>query len=230
MRTMLPMWRRGAWTRRRIALVAVSVVLVLLVAGQLALPRIAADRVRSEIGDPAAEVTVKAYPAWKLAFGHVDRLRITSATFDDAGRSLTDSLRRAKKVDRLDARFGAMAVDGLRLRNVRASLRDGRLEASGDVTVADLETMVPGGGRLTALPVQADGRPRFEATVSVLGVSSKVRTVVTASDGKVEVSPDGGIASLLRFTVFENPALRIDDVRGRTAGDRVTLTVTGRLQ
>lgn len=230
MRTMLPMWRRGAWTRRRIALVAVSVVLVLLVVGQLVLPRIAVDKVRSEVGDPAAEVTVKAYPAWKLVLGYVDRLRIESPTFSDAGRSLTDSLRRARKVARLDARFGEVQVDGLRLRDVRATLRDGRLEATGDVAVADLETMVPGGGRLTALPDQADGRPRFEATVSVLGVSSKVRTVVTASDGKVEVSPDGVIGSLVRFTVFENPALRIEGVRGRVTGDRVTLTVTGQLQ
>lgn len=143
---------------------------------------------------------------------------------------MTDSLRRAKKVSRLDARIGEMTVDQLTLRNVHAQLRDGRLEATAEASVADLAKLVPSGGTLTALPDQGDGRPRFEATVSVLGVSSKVRTVVTASDGRVEVSPDGGIASLLRFTVFENPALRIDDVRGRVAGDRVTLTVTGQLQ
>lgn len=227
---MATMWRRGAWTRRRIALVVVAVVLVLLVAGQFVLPAIATDVVRSKVGDPSAKVTVKAYPAWKLAFGHVDRLRVSSPTFVDADRSLTDVLRRARKVDRLDARIGAMTFQRLPLRNVHASIHDRRVTATAEVAVADLATMVPGGGTLTALPDQGDGRPRFDATVSVLGVRSQVRVVVTASDGAIEVSPDGGIGSLLRFTVFENPALRIDDVRGRVTGDQVALTVTGQLQ
>lgn len=224
------MGSRRAWTRPRVALLALAVVLLLLAGGQLVLPRIAADRVRGELGDDRADVEVVAFPAWKLVLGRADRVRIDTPTVAVGEEApLTRLLRRAADVGDTRAVIHALVVDRLRLRDVRVRILDGRLSASAAVSVRALSALVPGGGALTPLPPDADGRPRFSARVTVLGVSSDVPVVVGAVDGRVQVRPESGLASVFSITVFANPSLRVRAVSGSVAGDTLRIAFSGDL-
>jgi hypothetical protein len=222
------MWSRSAWTRPRIALLAAGIALALLALGQLLLPAIAADRVRAELGDDRAQVDIEAFPAWKLVLGKADRLDVSTPTVAAKGPTpLGDLLERAKDVNETDARIGTIAIDELRLRDVRVRIADGRVRTDATLSVRALSATVPGGGELTALPPASDGRPRFSARVGVLGVSADVPVAVGAVDGRVEVRPEEGLASAFSVTVFEDPGLRVEAVTGSVAGDTLRIAFSG---
>lgn len=229
-RTIVPMRVGQLWRDHPTAVVATGCVVVLLVATQVLLPMIAVRVVRDRVGDPGADVTVKAFPALKMAFGHVDRITIAASRIGDGEEDLSARLEEAGKVGEIDATIGEIPVEGLVLRDVRARVDDGAVTASASVELAQLEAMVPGGGGLKALPAEADGSPRFSARVTVLGITTEVPLVVAARDGRVEVAPDLPIAGALRIPVFENPRMRIDAVSSAVDGDVVRLDVRGRLQ
>jgi hypothetical protein len=146
------MLSRSAWTRPRIALLAAAFVLALLALGQLLLPGLAADRVRDELGDDRARVEVEAFPAWKLVFGRADRLTVSTPTVGaDRPTPLGELLERAKGVGETDARIDTIAIDELRLRDVRVRIADGRVRTDAALSIRALSAMVPGGGALTPL-------------------------------------------------------------------------------
>jgi hypothetical protein len=67
------------WGVLRVLVVAGVIVLVLLVAGQLFLPRIAASQVEHRLTKPGghAKVSLRAFPAWRLLFHHGSEIRVT---------------------------------------------------------------------------------------------------------------------------------------------------------
>ncbi len=212
-------------------MLAVALVVVLLLAGgQLVLPALAARQVRHEVGDPDATVEVAAYPAWKLVAGHADRVTVRADRLGDDGGSLTDLLRRAEDVGETHAVIGRVRVGDVTLRDLDARIADGRVRATARLSLAELSAQVPGGGRLQPVAPAADGRPRLRVTTSVLGVRAGATVVLTARDGRIEVAPEAGLASLLRIPVFADPALRVDGVRGSASGDVLSLAFTGGLR
>jgi len=217
-------------TGRRVLLGVGAAVLVLLVLGQLLLPSIAARVVRDKLGDPDADVTVKAFPAWKMALGRVDSIDVSAGTVQRSDTELADLLDRAKKVGRITSALREMTVGGVRLRDVRSRIEDGRLEASATVTIEDLQAMAPGGARLTVLPSGSGGEPRFQVTVGVLGIQQTIDLAVTANEGRVEVAPDNALGAIFQLTVFQNERLWIESVRATSSGRAVRLDVTGSLR
>lgn len=227
---MRAMTRRRAWTGRRLLLAVALVVVLLLAGGQLLLPALAARQVRKEVGDPDASVDVAAYPAWKLVAGRADRVTVRAAALGTDGGSLTDLLRRAADVGETHAVIGRVRVGDVTLRALDARIADGRLRATARLSLAELSARVPGGGRLEPLPAGADGRPRLRVTTSVLGVRAGTTVVLAAREGRIEVAPEAGLASLLLIPVFSDPALRVDGVRGSASGDVLSLAFTGALR
>ena len=114
-------------TRRQLQVGALATLVVLLVGGQLLLPWIGARVVRSKLGDPSAEVTVKAFPAWKMVFGKVDSVDVRSAGLERSDDELSDLLERSKDVGRITSVVGRMTIGGLELRDVRTRIEDGRV-------------------------------------------------------------------------------------------------------
>lgn len=222
--------RRSRPPLRRVLIVLLALVVVVLVAGQFLLPPVAERVARSQLDDPRAEVTIEAFPAWKLVFGHVDRLDVRTPTLAVEPDDLTSLLRRARKVDRGEIRIGTLDVENVHLRAVTATIDDGQVTASARLSIAELADQVPGGGTLVAEPPQPDGLPRLRATVTVLGVRTEVPIVIRAANGALEAAGDGGITSVIRITVFENEALQVDDVRGTVNGDQLLLRFRGTLR
>jgi hypothetical protein len=223
---------RRTWTIAGV--VVLAVVVVFLVVMQLTLRGTAEGKVRDEVGDDRAKVTVKASPALKLLFGHADEITIDTPTVaGDAEAPLGRLLDRAKDVGRTDARVGRIQVAGqagnLTLRDVHAIVQDGRVEATASLSIRELASLVPGGGTLRALPSGSGGEPRFSVTVDVplLG-STTVDGVVAAQDGAVQVAAEG-LPIPVAITIFQDPSIAVDTVRGTASGDRLRIVFSGTL-
>lgn len=219
-------------TRRRRWLIALGVLVVVAIAGQLALPPIAERVARGELDDDRARVEISAFPAWKLVFGHVDALRVTTPTLQVDGDDLTGLLRRARKVDEGEVRIGTLRIDGIPvpLRNVRASLDRGQVVASAEITISELATALPAGAEVVPEPPHPDGQPRLRASLELFGARAEIPVVVRARGGLLEAAGDEGIASAIRVPLFESEALRIDGLRGRVDGDVMVVRVTATLR
>lgn len=217
-------------TRRQLQIGALVTLVVLLVGGQLLLPWIGARVVRSKLGDPSAEVTVKAFPAWKMVLGKVDSVDVRSAGVQRSDDELSDLLERSKDVGRITSVVQRMTIGGLELRDVRTRIENGRLQASATMTLAALRAMAPAGTDLTVLPDSGDGVPRFEVAVTILGVTQRIGLAVTAEEGQVVVAPDNALGAVFRLTIFENPKLLVEQVTSRRSGQDLRLDVTGSIR
>lgn len=223
---------RRTWTIAGVAVVAVLVVVLVIL--QFTLKGIAEGKVRDEVGDDSAKVTVKASPALKLLFGDADEIDVDTPTVaGDQQAPLGRLLDRAKDVGRTDARVGQIQVAGeagnLTLRNVHAIVEDGRVRATASLSIRELAALVPGGGSLKALPSGSGGEPRFSITVAVplLG-DTTVDGAVVAQDGAVQAAAEG-LPIPLAITIFQDPSISVDAVQGRSSGDRLQISFTGAL-
>jgi hypothetical protein len=224
--------RPRARHRRRLLAIGVGVIALVLVAGQLVLPAIAARVARDQIGDDRAQVDVRAVPAWKLIAGHVDELRISTPTLDVENDDLTALLRRARKVGEGRIVIGTLRVAGvpIAIRDVTATLDHGQVQATAAITLSELEPLLPAGAELTPEPPHPDGVPRLRASVELFGARTAVTILVRAQDGRLEVAGASGVASAIRVPLFDNEALRIDDLRGTFDGDVLTVRIRATLR
>ncbi|MFA4930056.1 MAG: hypothetical protein WC558_16185 [Patulibacter sp.] len=218
--------------RRRHLFIVVGALVLVVVIGQLLLPPIASRVARGELSDDRARVDIKALPAWKLVFGHVDELRVVTPTLRVNDDDLTSLLQRAKKIDKGRITIGTLNVEGvpIPLRDVRATLDGGRVEASARITISELAAELPAGAEVVPEPPHPDGQPRLRASLELFGAKAEVPIVVRARGGVLEAAGDSGIASAIRITLFQNEALRIDGLQGAVDGDVMTVRVRATLR
>src|SRR5712691_6060947 len=106
---------------RRIVVVIVALVLVLLVASQLVLPRLAEHSAAGQLtrGGGSADVSVSAFPALRLLFGHGDSLRVDGRglVLPTEGKNGMEGLNRFSEVHILlrDSRAGPVTIRSFRL-------------------------------------------------------------------------------------------------------------------
>lgn len=218
--------------RRRHLLIVAGLIVFVAVLGQFVLPLVAERVARGKLDDDRAQVDIQAFPAWKLVFGHVDDLRVTTPTLTVSPGGLTDLLQRARKVDDGHIAIGTLQVEGIpiAIRDVVARLDDGRLEASARFRISDVAARLPAGATVVAAPPHPDGQPRLTASLDILGTNTEVPIVVRARDGRVEAAGDAGITSAIRVPLFDNDALSVDELRGSVDGDVMTVRVRATLR
>jgi hypothetical protein len=217
---------------RRHLLIAAGLIVFVAVLGQFVLPPVAERVARGELDDDRAQVEIRAFPAWKLVFGHVDDLRVTTPTLSVSPDGLTDLLERARKVDAGDIAIGTLEIEGIpiAIRDVVARLDHGRVEASARFRISDVAAQLPAGATVVAAPPHPDGQPRLRASLEILGTKTEVPIVVRARGGRVEAAGETGITSAIRVPLFDNDALRIDELRGSVDGDVMTVRVRATLR
>jgi hypothetical protein len=211
--------------------VVAAVVVVLLVLSVTVLPGYAKskarDEVRDRVGDDQAKVTVTG--SWtKLIRSKADEVTIDTPTVAGSAEApLGELLKDSKNVGRTDARIGRIQVQGLTLRNVRAVVEDGRVEATASLSIKSLEPLVPLGGTLRALAPGPDGAPRFRVTVQLplLG-DTTVDAGVVAQDGAVQVAAEN-LPVPVAITVFQDPSISVTQVTGRASGDTLRISFSG---
>ncbi len=141
---------------RRIAAIAVllAAVLVLGVA-QLALPGIAAQRIRTRLSayGSVRSVEVDAFPAIELLWHHAQAIHIDLAAYRSGSGQVGSLLHQLTGVDSLDLSAAQLDIGLLRLRDATLHKRGSELSAAARVSEADLRAGCPvsrrrGPGRL----------------------------------------------------------------------------------
>ena len=205
--------------------------LAVLIAAQLALPGIAADRVRDRLraSGEVLSVQVHAFPAIELLWHHADRVLIRMRSYRSAAGSLRSLLGDTSGVGSLDASATVLHSGLLTLRDATVRKRGERLTGTARVTEADLRTAIPILSSVTPVP-SADGRLTLRGTASVFGVTASVDANVRAQDGRLVVVPQVPFGALATVTVFDDPRVEVDAVSASSAPGGFRVAAAGRLR
>lgn len=209
--------RRGALGR--VAGAAAALVVVLLVIAQLVLPGIAADRVKSKLGQHGfvQQVSVSAFPAIELLWHHSDSVTVRMRSYRDhvaaapAGAShtatapsspagaaathvgpahrLADLLASTAHTNSLNARVTVLQTGRLVLDNVVLTKNGNSLQASALLTQAHIDAALPGPFMLRPVTSPA-GELAFRGTVHLLGAAVSLTAVLHTRNGALVVSPE----------------------------------------
>ena len=207
----------GVVSGRAIRIVAgvVAVIVVVLVLAQVLGPPIAARVVRGKVGKygTVRSVTVKAWPAVKLAWMEADEVNVSAGELALSPEQTVALLGEAKGTETVNARAGTVDEGGLRLRNVAFAKHGTALRGEGEVSAQDVARALPAGVDVTLL---ASERGTVEVRVSggLFGIGASVDAVAQAQDGKLVVRPTG-LLSGLKVTLFESESVYVEGVSAR---------------
>lgn len=210
---------------------AAGVVLLLLAAGQLLLPRLAERRLRADLesSGEVLEVRVAAFPALKLLFGRADRVEVRMAAVRASGQNeIAGLLDRTEAAGDLDVSASELRVGPLLVRDVRLDKRGERLYGEAGVTQADIEAASPVAVALRPVAT-GDGTLVLEARTAFLGREVAVRARLSSQDGALLVAPEGVLGALGTITVFSDPRVRVGSVGAREREDGFTVTADATL-
>lgn len=222
--------------RRRVLLIAAGLVVVALVAAQLALPALAERRLRSDLeaNGSRVRVDVEAFPAVKLLWQRADRVAVEVSDYTsgdtDEGSSLADLLARTEATDELDVHVDVLADRRLRMQDVRLRKAGDALIADVQLRTADLDAALP--ARLRVTGSDADGITVAGVT-SVFGSEVRAQARVLADDeGRIVLRPEGIplLGSLVTVTVFSDRRVAAEAISARPTPDGFSVTARGRLR
>ena len=216
---------------RRIAVLAAAVaVLVLLVVAQLALPGIAAQRLRDRLSrsGQVLQVEVHAFPAIELLWHQADSVVVRMGRYQSNPGHLASTLDQASDVGTLDASANEVDTGLLTLRNATLRKRGDQLTGTAQVSESDLRSALPILQSVT--PVAAgDGRLTLRGTATLLGVSASIDATVAAENGKLVVVPDVPFGGLATLTVFADPHVEVQGVGATSAPGGFAVSAQARL-
>ena len=217
---------------RRLAVLGVVVlVVVLLGVAQLVLPGIAAHRIRSQLDGygQVRSVSVSAFPAIELLWGHADGVTVELDSFSSSGTGLTGRLRQLDDAGTVHASAARATVGLLTVRDARLVKHGSSLVATARVTDADLRRALPIVRSVTPV-ASSGGQLTLRGTADVLGQSVAVDFTVQASHGDLVISPDVPFGSVAAVTAFADPAVRVTGVTAAAVPGGFTVRATGTLR
>jgi hypothetical protein len=214
-----------------VALAIAAVVVAVVVASQVFLPRIAADDVRSRIEPDGQVLSVKvsAFPAVQLLWHHADAVTVRLGEYRTAPDEVPGLLQEAGDVGTLKVSIATLHSGKLTLHDVKLTKTGAELVGSARIEESDLRAALPVIDSVTPIS-SADGQLRLRGTGGAFGITATVTAVVTASDGKVIVAPAGLLGDLLNVTVFNNPGVYVQSVTGAAVSGGLTVSVRAELR
>lgn len=197
---------------------------------QVVLPRLAASHIRDDLlrNGVGARVSVSAFPALELLFGHADTVdvhvhRMLSGGEGNVHRLLAD----IGNVGELNASVDRMSLLGFPAEDVMVHKRGAELSASATITRPGIESVIP---KSISLNTAEEGgnslRMTFEARP--LGHRIRVAARLIAADGQLRAVPDAAGLEFLHLTAFSDPSLSITGVGVRVRNGRYSFRVSGR--
>jgi hypothetical protein len=205
------------------------VAILVLGVGQLLLPGIAAQSVRSRLAAHGSVLSaeVSAFPAIELLFGDANRVSVVMGRYRVGAAQVASDLQQAAGVNDLEVRAHSLTTGRLTLTGVALTKRGSAVSGRADISEAALRGAVPflssvtpvasGGGRLTLLGT---------ANIPFLGPVSAEATVA-AVGGRVVVA-GVGLFSIFHLTVFSDPHLDVTSVAGARTPGGLRLSVRAR--
>lgn len=220
---------------RRVLLLTAALVVLALVAAQLALPGLAERRLRSDLepNGSRVRVDVEAFPAIKLLWQRADRVEVEVSDYTSAdeaeGRSLADLLARTKATNELDVHVDVLADRRLRMQDVRLRKDGDVLIAEVALRTADVDAALP--ARLRVTGSDAEGITVAGVT-SVFGAELRAQARVLADDeGRIVLRPEGiPLASLVTVPVFSDARIAAEAISARPTPDGFAVSARGRLR
>jgi hypothetical protein len=239
----------------KLSAACLMLLVALLVAAQLTLPEIAADRLRERLSahGQVLSVNVSAFPAVELLWGQADSVSIAMRSYGrsvgsgdnsaarpvrarpskpgpTAQQRLADLLVSTSTTDSLTARVGQLRTGRVTLTDVSFVKHGSQLRASGLLTEAAFRAAQPADFSLQPLTSSA-GELLFRARVHVLGQSLSLTARLIARHGALVVEPDvvGFFPGFAALTVFRDPRVTVQTVHAEQVGGGWELSATGRL-
>lgn len=213
--------------RRLIALAVAAVVVIVFGIGQLVLPGIAADNVRSRLSHSGhvLSVHVSAFPAIELLWHQADTVTVRMASYRSTPAELGKLIAETAGAGSLDASTTTLDTGLITLHDARMRKRGNTLTGTATVTAADLANAVP--FVQNVVPVASgDGKLTFQG--SVFGVA--VDATVEAVNGQLVVRPDVPLLNLVTVTVFSDPHIAVQGVGAHDVPGGFALDATARLR
>ncbi len=198
----------------RVALGVAAVVVVLLVAAQLFLPRLAASQVREKVGRYGTVVSahVSAFPAVELLWGHGDSTSVRAGALSLSSTQGVGLLWEGRGITNATFTATSLQVDSVQLSQVLVTKRGSAVVVQGTVRESSLGGALPAGLELHSV-TDAGGHVVVQATGSILGISATVPVVVQAQEGRLVAEPQGlPLGGLATLTVFSDPRLRMESI------------------
>ncbi len=203
----------------RIALGSAGVAVLALALAQLILPRLAASRISSRVGryGKVQSVSVSAWPALELLWGHADSVRVTARHLALDPAQIASLLWEARGAESMDVSAESVQLEGLRLRDASLRKRGSALSAHALISEADAKAALPAGFAVSLLRSE-DGEVEVRATGGLFGIGASVNAVAGASEGKLVAHPLGFLIEGLQMTLFSEPHVYVVGVGASMQG------------
>jgi hypothetical protein len=197
--------RLGAW-------LAGAVVLVLAVL-QVILPRLAASRISSRVGRYGSvhSVTVTAWPAVELLWGHADSVRVSAGSVVLSPTQAAKLVWEAHDTASMDVSAESARVGPLRLSRASLRKRGDALTAVAYATQADVTAALPDGFGVRLLR-SGNGEVEVRATGGLFGIGASVNALAGASRGDLVAHPLGFLLEGLQLKLFSDPHVYVEGV------------------
>jgi len=214
-----------------LAALAIAAVVVVIAVSQVVLPRIAAGDVRTQIEADGEVLSVKvsALPAIQLLWHHADTVTIRLGDYRTPPSDVPGLLLEARDVGTLNVSIRTLRSGELTLRDVTLTKRGSELVGSARIEDADLRAALPLIESVTPIS-SSDGQLRLRGTGGAFGITATVTAVVTATDGKVVVSPAGLLGDIFKLTVFDDPGIYVQSVTGAALSGGLSVSVRAELR
>jgi hypothetical protein len=209
------------------------VIVLLLVLAQVFLPRIAADRISSRLSryGHVQSVSVTAWPAVELLWGHADSVRVRARSLNLAVPQTGHVLGEARGAHDIDMSAASVRVGPLVLSDVSLQKRGAELAANAFVTDAAVSAALPPGVRVRLLRSEEGG---VEVSVggSLFGVGGEIDALAQPRDGRLVASPSEPLLRLFSLTLYEDPHVYIEGIAASApaAASGYRLAMQARLQ
>lgn len=196
---------------------------------QLLLPAIAERSVRTDLEEvgQVRSVEIRALPAVKLLAGRADSVRVEMASYRSGPGRLGELLARTDRVGELDVRVAELRVPVLTLRDATLDKTGQTLRAAATLRLDDLQRALPPGVSVTPVD-QADGDGLlFEGRLRAFGLTGSARARVRATGGRIVISPDVPLGSLVGIAVFDEDRLHVEELRLERRPGSFTVEASG---
>jgi hypothetical protein len=208
----------------RIAIGSVGVLVALLALCQAVLPSLAASRISSRVGryGSVASVSVSAWPAVELLWGHAGSVRVRAKRLSLSAAQAASLLWEGRGMASMDLSAESLQLGSLHVTGASFQKRGSALHAQAHASEADVRNALPAGVVGMRLLRSERGQVEVQATGSLFGVRASMDAVALASNGKLVARPQGFLVSGLHLTLFSDPHVWVQGVGASAYGDGPT--------
>jgi hypothetical protein len=218
--------------RRPVALLAsclLALLALLVVLAQLFLPALAARRVRDRVAryGTVSSVSVSAFPAIKLLWGHADSVSVRARALSAPASRIASLLWEAHDAANMTLTAATATVtavpelaQGLTVSDLRMEKHGSAIVASATLTQQQLDEALPSGFRIEPLASER-GEVEARASGGLFGVQASITALVRPFEGRLVAEPRGfPFAALATVTLFSDPHLKVRSVGVRALQGR----------